>query len=545
MPDNMEKTITAKFEADTSAFTAGAEEVAASSQAIEESTAGMGKSFDAMQVSVDANGKVIRTTFQATSQAAADQANALAAMRESEIKGFTETAAASEKSATQIVGGMTAVSGESEKTSKSMATMGDAVKSGGTEAAGGLAVMGSESEKATTSITEVGATSTKAASSSEQLAEATKNSGRAAEESRQSHEGYHGSLLNEIQNIIQIVQLIGQWIGAMEKENESIANTSAAMTTLSGDTEKAAQAFNDLDKSAAAHDFGIVAIGNAEKHLMMLGVSAEEASKEIQRVSDSIASVGGNAAQVEPVVVELQKIKTESKVTTQEMDQLVSQGLPAWKLLADQMGISVEQAQKRVAAGAVTGSQAFNAIMDQSAKYSGAADAQSQSLGAEWTRLGENVSKAFGPFLNQLAAAIEQINELFDGTSKLDDAFRALGDSISKAFSNFGSAGSMGGFGMSGHASGIIDSPVGHMAMVGEDGPEPMWIPQGASVFPSGTNPFSALSSSAPALSSMMGGGNSGSQSITVNLHLDSRVVAQQVIPHIAPMARQQFGRRM
>jgi tape measure domain-containing protein len=490
MPDQTQ-TIIAVFEAETAGFTEGAEKIAADSKAIQESTAGMGQSFTDW-------GKETGAAFTRTSDGMAEfsdnfskQFNGLSTVSESASKSFTEVSSAS-----RDLGGAIAISDESAN---------------------------------------------KAAREFLGLDEATKKTGKSAEDAKQAHEGYHGSLMNEIQAIIQIVQMIGQWIGSMAKENEAIANTVTAMTTLSGSTEKAAQAFNDLDKSAAAHDFGIVAIGNAEKHLMMLGVSADEASKEIQRISDAIASVGGNANQVEPVVVQLQKIKTESRVTKQEIDQLASSGLDAWKLLADQMGISVEQAQKRVTAGAVTGSQAFNAIMDQSAKYSGAADAQSQSLGSEWTRLGENASKSFGPFLKQLAAAIEQINELYDGTSKLDDAFRSLGDSISKAFSNFGSAGSMGGFGVSGHATGIIDSPVGHMAMVGEDGPEPMWIPQGASVFPSGTNPFSAMSSSAPALS---GGSGMATVNITHQIYLDSRIIAQATIPHIAPMARQQFGRR-
>ena len=38
--------------------------------------------------------------------------------------------------------------------------------------------------------------------------------------------------------------------------------------------------------------------------------------------------------------------------------------------------------------------------------------------------------------------------------------------------------------GMPGHAEGIIDSPVGHLAMVGERGPELMYVPQHASILP-------------------------------------------------------------
>lgn len=37
------------------------------------------------------------------------------------------------------------------------------------------------------------------------------------------------------------------------------------------------------------------------------------------------------------------------------------------------------------------------------------------------------------------------------------------------------------------HAAGILNNPVGHWGLVGEKGPEPMWIPPGASILPSGT----------------------------------------------------------
>ena len=39
------------------------------------------------------------------------------------------------------------------------------------------------------------------------------------------------------------------------------------------------------------------------------------------------------------------------------------------------------------------------------------------------------------------------------------------------------------------HASGILNSPVGHWAVVGEQGPEMMYVPQGASIFPNGSMP--------------------------------------------------------
>jgi hypothetical protein len=168
-------------------------------------------------------------------------------------------------------------------------------------------------------------------------------------------------------------------------------------------------------------------------------------------------------------------------------------------------------------------------------QYTGAAEAQSTSLGAEWTRLGENAAKAFQPIADWLAKDLEAINQLMEGTSRLSDALKSLASIIS----------GLGGISLSGYASGITDNPVGQFATVGENGPETMFIPQGASIFPNGVSPFGGSGSS---ISSMMsGGGDSGGGGgqpiiIVAQLHVDGRQMAQTTIPYVAPMVRALIG---
>jgi tape measure domain-containing protein len=378
------------------------------------------------------------------------------------------------------------------------------------------------------------------------LDEATKKSAESTKKAGQAHQEHASLSLMDVMAAMQIAQMIGQVIAAMDKEYEAIRNLSTAFTTLTGSADKAAAAMNNLQQSAAARDFGTVNIGNAEKHLMMLGISADEAQKEVERVAEGIASVGGSASQVEPVVMELQKIKSESRVTTEEMNQLVAQGLPAWQLLADGMGVSVKRAQQEVASGAITGTKAFDTMMNQLSMDTGNTEAQSHSLSAEWNRLGENMSKAFGPVLDHLAKMIEGLNSLLEKTDALNDSFKQFGGTL--AFVGQLLSGMTGtvGFSTLGHAEGIIDSPVGHFATVGERGPETMFIPQGASIFPNGSNPLDALSSgSSSALPSFAGAMANMTVNITHVITLDSRVIAQQTIPHIAPLVRGLTGSRM
>lgn len=74
------------------------------------------------------------------------------------------------------------------------------------------------------------------------------------------------------------------------------------------------------------------------------------------------------------------------------------------------------------------------------------------------------------------------------------------------------------GFSLYGHKAGITNAPVGHWAMVGEDGPEPMYVPQGSTILPHGSNPGGAQ---------------------TINLVVDGRVLASIVSDYQTRTAQQ------
>ncbi len=81
-----------------------------------------------------------------------------------------------------------------------------------------------------------------------------------------------------------------------------------------------------------------------------------------------------------------------------------------------------------------------------------------------------------------------------------------------------------------GHASGITNSPTSHIAVVGENGPELMYVPQGASIYPSGSYPT-------PAMYSAMSGGSAPEIHIHNHLYIDSMEMADMVGQRILKMA--------
>src|SRR5581483_9688429 len=105
---------------------------------------------------------------------------------------------------------------------------------------------------------------------------------------------------------------------------------------------------------------------------------------------------------------QLHKVQKESIASYDDIDQLAKDGIASWQALADGMTaarghlVTVAEAQKEVAAGAIHGKEAYADMMDGMMRYSGAAEQQSRSLGAEWQQLGEEASQLFGPFIEEL-----------------------------------------------------------------------------------------------------------------------------------------------
>ena len=85
------------------------------------------------------------------------------------------------------------------------------------------------------------------------------------------------------------------------------------------------------------------------------------------------------------------------------------------------------------------------------------------------------------------------------------------------------------------HASGILNSPFGHWATVGERGPETMFVPQGSSIFPSGSG-VSAL-----AMAGALGGGKIENHT---HVYLDSTEIAHVVGSNMDQIVRAKFGPR-
>ena len=137
-------------------------------------------------------------------------------------------------------------------------------------------------------------------------------------------------------------------------------------------------------------------------------------------MGDAAAGVGLGAEGINRITLALGQMAAKSKVQAGEMMQLTETGIPAWKMLADQIGVSVPEAMDRVSKGAIdaaTGITALVSGMEQS--FGGMMDQQSETISGTWSTLMDGLEQAAAQVGLQIAEALN-----------LPGIFQSLGDML-------------------------------------------------------------------------------------------------------------------
>lgn len=265
-------------------------------------------------------------------------------------------------------------------------------------------------------------------------------------------------------------------IGVASTETEGVVVAAAATETLA---MGAATAGISLLVGAT---IAAIALALAQGQHTMSQATQQANDALGKSTADTIAKQKAAAAEIDGVT-----LQTSSNATSR------------WQNTSEQMARSMSDAKAKM-------------ILDQQA-IADAAEAAASRVDAAWTK----ASQA-GDIVGLLRAS---------GWSDTQIA-KYLGHSVV----NSGGITTTSGQHLTQHASGILNSPTGHWATVGEQGPEMMYVPQGASIFPNGSNVPSSPGSSG------IGGGQ------TFILEVDSVQLAQIVNTSTDAQVRLKLGSR-
>lgn len=241
---------------------------------------------------------------------------------------------------------------------------------------------------------------------------------------RQIKSAFGSEALDVSKKSLAVLGGIGAGLAALGmasvKAGASFQSTKTAFTNMLGSAEKAQDFLGKMQDFAAKTPFEFSQVSQAAQKFIAFGFSAEQVIPTLTAVGDAAAGVGLGAEGINRITLALGQMAAKSKVQAGEMMQLTETGIPAWKMLADQIGVSVPEAMSMVSKGAIdaaTGITALVSGMEQS--FGGMMDQQSETISGTWSTLMDGLEQSAAQVGLQIAEALN-----------LTGIFQTLGDML-------------------------------------------------------------------------------------------------------------------
>lgn len=169
-----------------------------------------------------------------------------------------------------------------------------------------------------------------------------------------------------------------------------------------------------------------------------VGDNAETAISKMNKIVDAGSAYGLTQEQIQNCTLALTQMAGAGKIDAVNMNQLTNDGIPAWQLLSDAMGMPVEQLRDMTSKGELT-ADSLNALWDGLvAKTQGASAEMQGTLMSYFTNLeesaqnslagiGDIISKAFD-VSGILETAGEYVDQFKEHIASINEAIAAGGD---------------------------------------------------------------------------------------------------------------------
>lgn len=195
-----------------------------------------------------------------------------------------------------------------------------------------------------------------------------------------------------------------------------------AFTTMLGSSTKAKSMLDDLAKFASHTPFEFPDLIRASQRLMAMGFTAKEIIPTMTAVGDAVAGFGGGAEEIDRVTRALGQMQAKGKATSEELMQLNEAGINGLKMIADKMGVTTVEAQKRITAGAVSARFAISALTEGMERdFGGMMEKQSHTFSGALSNLKDNFGKVSGtvmlPFFKMATDGMLRLGEITSSDS--------------------------------------------------------------------------------------------------------------------------------
>jgi tape measure domain-containing protein len=205
--------------------------------------------------------------------------------------------------------------------------------------------------------------------------------------------------------------------------NAMMEQSELAWETILGSSDKAKETLKELQTMGAETPFEFEGLDKAAKMLNMAGFEGKNLFETLTNVGDAVSAVGGGQEELEGVARAIFQMSSKGKISAEEMNQMAERGIPAWKMIADEMGKPVSELMKMSEQGKLMAEDVLPLLIDgMGNKFGGAMDKQSKSFNGLMSTLKDNL-KIFSAQLTE--GAFERIKGFLPPIIELVDKLSA------------------------------------------------------------------------------------------------------------------------
>lgn len=177
-------------------------------------------------------------------------------------------------------------------------------------------------------------------------------------------------------------------------------------TMLGGSAEAANGMVGSLQKLASATPLAMSDLAGGAQTLLAFGVASDDVSGTLQRLGDISL---GNADKMQSLARAYGKATAQGKLTGETVQMMIDAGWNPLIDICDQTGESMEDVQKRMAAGSISAeelTQAVNHATDAGGKFAGGMEAASKTVAGLTSTLQDNVNAMMGELMQPVSDAM-------------------------------------------------------------------------------------------------------------------------------------------
>lgn len=200
-------------------------------------------------------------------------------------------------------------------------------------------------------------------------------------------------------------------------------------TMLGGSAEAANGMVGSLQKLASATPLAMSDLAGGAQTLLAFGVASDDVSGTLQRLGDISL---GNADKMQSLARAYGKATAQGKLTGETVQMMIDAGWNPLIDICDQTGESMEDVQKRMAAGSISAeelTQAVNHATDAGGKFAGGMESASKTVAGLTSTLQDNVNAMMGELMQPVSDAMLStlLPTAIDAVDQLTTAFEDEG----------------------------------------------------------------------------------------------------------------------